>query len=106
MIDFETAFVGGLDICFGRWDLKQHPLADVHPESITKEVWPGQDYNNVRITRNPNTAKLISFTEPNVSRLAKGVQHVTNVHQIVWTFKMSLTGKSVIHNFSSILLTK
>ncbi|EPS42367.1 hypothetical protein H072_3671 [Dactylellina haptotyla CBS 200.50] len=49
VIDHELAFIGGLDICFGRWDLKQHPLADVHPETIKKEIWPGQDYNNNRI---------------------------------------------------------
>ena len=46
VIDHELAFVGGIDICFGRWDLKQHPLADLHPSTIEKEIWPGQDYNN------------------------------------------------------------
>ncbi|KAF3186822.1 hypothetical protein TWF225_004449 [Orbilia oligospora] len=49
VIDHELAFIGGLDICFGRWDLKQHPLADVHPETVRNEIWPGQDYNNNRI---------------------------------------------------------
>ncbi|KAF3922097.1 hypothetical protein ABW20_dc0109810 [Dactylellina cionopaga] len=49
IIDHELAFIGGLDICFGRWDLKQHPLADVHPATVREEIWPGQDYNNNRI---------------------------------------------------------
>jgi phospholipase D1/2 len=43
------AFIGGLDLCFGRWDLHQHPLVDVHPQSVRKEIWPGQDFNNNRV---------------------------------------------------------
>lgn len=47
MIDHKMAFIGGIDLSFGRWDLKQHPLADVHPGGVVNEVWPGQDFNNV-----------------------------------------------------------
>ncbi|TVY16616.1 Phospholipase D1 [Lachnellula arida] len=49
VIDYNTAFIGGLDLCFGRWDAHQHALADVHPEGVQHEVWPGQDFNNNRI---------------------------------------------------------
>jgi len=49
VIDYNTAFIGGLDLCFGRWDNHQHPLADVHPEGVSHEVWPGQDFNNNRV---------------------------------------------------------
>ncbi|KAK3389532.1 hypothetical protein B0H63DRAFT_492449 [Podospora didyma] len=49
VIDYELAFIGGLDLCFGRWDSHQHALADVHPEGIANEVWPGQDFNNNRV---------------------------------------------------------
>lgn len=49
VIDYEMAFVGGLDLCFGRWDVHQHALSDVHPEGVANEVWPGQDFNNNRI---------------------------------------------------------
>ncbi|KZF23346.1 phospholipase D/nuclease [Xylona heveae TC161] len=49
VIDYNLAFIGGLDLCFGRWDSKQHPLADVHPAGVRNEVWPGQDFNNNRI---------------------------------------------------------
>ncbi|KAI9739152.1 MAG: hypothetical protein M1834_007365 [Cirrosporium novae-zelandiae] len=49
VIDYELAFIGGLDLCFGRWDSRQHPLADVHPAGVQSEVWPGQDFNNNRI---------------------------------------------------------
>ncbi|KAF8253235.1 phospholipase D/nuclease [Wilcoxina mikolae CBS 423.85] len=49
VIDHKLAFIGGLDMCFGRWDMHQHPLADVHPEGVANEIWPGQDFNNNRI---------------------------------------------------------
>ena len=49
VIDYELAFIGGLDICYGRWDLRQHLLADVHPSGVQNEVFPGQDFNNNRI---------------------------------------------------------
>ncbi len=49
VIDYSLAFIGGLDLCFGRWDQRCHPLADVHPAGVQNEVFPGQDYNNNRI---------------------------------------------------------
>ena len=49
VIDYAIAFIGGLDLCFGRWDARQHPLSDVHPEGVSEEIWPGQDFNNNRI---------------------------------------------------------
>lgn len=49
VIDYNLAFIGGLDLCFGRWDTKQHPLSDVSPAGMENMVFPGQDYNNNRI---------------------------------------------------------
>ncbi|KAL2825272.1 hypothetical protein BDW59DRAFT_146321 [Aspergillus cavernicola] len=49
VIDYELAFIGGIDLCFGRWDANQHPLADVHPSRLRSETFPGQDFNNNRI---------------------------------------------------------
>ncbi|KZF26507.1 phospholipase D/nuclease [Xylona heveae TC161] len=49
LVDGEIAFMGGLDLCFGRWDLNQHPVADAHPEDLSQIVFPGQDFNNARI---------------------------------------------------------
>lgn len=49
VIDYEMAFIGGLDLCFGRWDMHQHPLADLHPTGVEDNIWPGQDFNNNRI---------------------------------------------------------
>ncbi|EMC96787.1 hypothetical protein BAUCODRAFT_489830 [Baudoinia panamericana UAMH 10762] len=49
VIDYDLAFIGGLDLCFGRWDTRQHPQADAHPSGVEREVFPGQDFNNNRI---------------------------------------------------------
>jgi phospholipase D1/2 len=49
VIDYNMAFIGGLDLCFGRWDTKTHPLSDVHPAGVENEIFPGQDFNNNRI---------------------------------------------------------
>ncbi|KAL8939295.1 MAG: hypothetical protein Q9216_003430 [Gyalolechia sp. 2 TL-2023] len=49
VVDGKTAFMGGLDLCYGRWDLNQHPIADCHPSNINDTVFPGQEYNNARV---------------------------------------------------------
>jgi len=43
VVDYDTAFVGGLDMCFGRWDRRDHPVAD--PCHLAT-LWPGRDYYN------------------------------------------------------------
>lgn len=48
LIDGEIAFMGGLDLCFGRFDTNDHPIADAHPSDIDQIIFPGQDYNNAR----------------------------------------------------------
>lgn len=49
VIDYNLAFIGGLDLCFGRWDNRQHVLADVCPAGVENTIFPGQDFNNNRI---------------------------------------------------------
>jgi phospholipase D1/2 len=49
VVDYKVAFIGGLDLCFGRWDTHTHALSDIHPEGVANEVWPGQDFNNNRV---------------------------------------------------------
>lgn len=49
LIDGQIAFMGGLDMCFGRWDTNQHAIADLHPSDVNDTVFPGQDYNNSRV---------------------------------------------------------
>lgn len=56
LIDGKIAFMGGLDLCFGRWDTHQHAIADVHPGDLQEIVFPGQDYNNARVLDFQNVA--------------------------------------------------
>jgi phospholipase D1/2 len=49
LVDGQIAFMGGLDLCYGRWDTHQHSIADAHPGDLDQIVFPGQDYNNARI---------------------------------------------------------
>lgn len=56
LIDHNIAFMGGLDLCYGRWDTNQHSIADAHPSDLNKIVFPGQDFNNARVMDFDNVA--------------------------------------------------
>lgn len=53
VIDEAIAFMGGLDLCFGRWDTSQHVLIDedFKPGATGEEgpIWPGKDMANERV---------------------------------------------------------
>jgi len=56
LIDGQIGFMGGLDMCYGRWDTWQHSISDVHPQDLQDIVFPGQDYNNARVMDFQNVA--------------------------------------------------
>ncbi|KAL1953035.1 hypothetical protein VTO42DRAFT_3744 [Malbranchea cinnamomea] len=59
LIDHTIAFIGGIDLCFGRWDTPQHLCTDdkmtgFEPSDLPKDadhcqLWPGKDYSNPRV---------------------------------------------------------
>ncbi|RPA72542.1 phospholipase D [Ascobolus immersus RN42] len=59
IVDHMVAFVGGIDLCFGRWDTPQHTLNDdkvtgfeqgmAQGEVDEFQLWPGKDYSNPRV---------------------------------------------------------
>ncbi|KAI5356651.1 putative phospholipase D/Transphosphatidylase, PX domain superfamily [Septoria linicola] len=60
VVDNMMAFVGGVDLCFGRWDDPCHSLTDDKLTGFEAEfndtrdsehcqVWPGKDYSNPRV---------------------------------------------------------
>lgn len=48
VIDNKVAAMGGLDACYGRWDTRDHPLADVHPTEFYKSLFPGQGRKHLK----------------------------------------------------------
>ncbi|RDW67489.1 uncharacterized protein DSM5745_09355 [Aspergillus mulundensis] len=65
IVDQQLAFIGGLDLSFGRWDPVQHPIADSHPCKVHPTVFPGQDYNNARVA---NYTDLEHWEKNNLDR--------------------------------------
>ena len=61
VVDNMMAFVGGVDLCFGRWDDSCHSLTDdkltgfeldaggVPRDAEHCQMWPGKDYSNPRV---------------------------------------------------------
>ncbi|CAH9061535.1 unnamed protein product [Cuscuta epithymum] len=49
IVDHQVCFIGGLDLCFGRYDSFEHKVGDCPPL-----IWPGKDYYNPRESE-PNT---------------------------------------------------
>ncbi|KAF8392647.1 hypothetical protein HHK36_022996 [Tetracentron sinense] len=43
IVDYQICFIGGLDLCFGRYDTNEHKVGDYPPL-----IWPGKDYYNPR----------------------------------------------------------
>lgn len=59
IVDHTLAFVGGIDLCFGRWDTPQHTVIDdkltgfeetnMPKDADHCQLWPGKDYSNPRV---------------------------------------------------------
>lgn len=59
IVDYTVAFIGGIDLCFGRWDTPQHTvvddkltgfeLSDTPKDADHCQLWPGKDYSNPRV---------------------------------------------------------
>ncbi|RXH82202.1 hypothetical protein DVH24_036543 [Malus domestica] len=43
IVDYQICYIGGLDLCFGRYDTVEHKVGDCPPH-----IWPGKDYYNPR----------------------------------------------------------
>lgn len=63
VVDYNLAFLGGIDLCYGRYDTSEHTLVDDSPvdflalntETLTEaefsdfRIFPGKDYSNTRV---------------------------------------------------------
>lgn len=54
-LSFRIACVGGLDLCYGRYDTHNFQMADVETD-LLRQMFPGQDYNNARVADFENVA--------------------------------------------------
>lgn len=96
VVDNHRACIGGLDICFGRWDTQNHPLADAHPTDFSRTLFPGQDYNNARITDFQNVSSYVSET---ISVLESPRMPWHDVRLLVFSFpQRRLTHSSGAHD--------
>lgn len=86
VVDNHYAAIGGLDLCFGRWDTHTHPLADVHPTDFSRTLFPGQDYNNARVM---DFKEVYNYASNTLSILDTGRMPWHDVH-------MTLVGPAVL----------
>ena len=76
IIDQMIAYVGGLDLCWGRWDIHEHPIVEPNnPDEMYK--WPGIDYSNGRIN---DFDKVREYLKENVDRNKKPRMPWHDVH--------------------------
>ena len=76
IIDQIIAYVGGLDLCWGRWDTNDHPLVE-EPNNELIYNWPGIDYSNNRIN---DFSKVKEYLKENVDRTQKPRMPWHDVH--------------------------
>ncbi|ORZ14534.1 hypothetical protein BCR42DRAFT_329482 [Absidia repens] len=65
IVDNRLAFLGGLDLCYGRYDAHDHSVIDAPAEGIEHEMFPGQDYSNPRVK---DFANVINYDQTLVDR--------------------------------------
>ncbi|KAL8171808.1 hypothetical protein V2J09_023612 [Rumex salicifolius] len=75
-VDYQICFIGGLDLCFGRYDTVEHRVGDC-PSS----TWPGKDYYNPRESE-PNCWQNMMIDELDREKHPRMPWH--DVHCALW----------------------
>ncbi|KAK6121067.1 hypothetical protein DH2020_045196 [Rehmannia glutinosa] len=76
IVDHKICFIGGLDLCFGRYDTIEHKVGDFPPFQ-----WPGKDYYNPRESE-PNSWEDALKDELDREKYPRMPWH--DVHCAVW----------------------
>ncbi|KAL7126517.1 hypothetical protein ABFS83_14G193200 [Erythranthe nasuta] len=76
IVDHKICFIGGLDLCFGRYDTVEHKIGDCPPS-----LWPGKDYYNPRESE-PNSWEDTMKDELDREKYPRMPWH--DVHCAVW----------------------
>ncbi|KAG1225117.1 hypothetical protein G6F35_003596 [Rhizopus arrhizus] len=67
IVDNRLAFIGGLDLCWGRYDTHSHRITDYPAKGHLHEIFPGQDYSN------PRVKDFLSVTQYNLTLVDRQV---------------------------------
>ncbi|XP_022870656.1 phospholipase D zeta 1-like isoform X2 [Olea europaea var. sylvestris] len=76
IVDHKMCFIGGLDLCFGRYDTIEHKVGDFPPF-----LWPGKDYYNPRESE-PNSWEDAMRDEMDREKYPRMPWH--DVHCALW----------------------
>lgn len=76
VVDNQICFIGGLDLCFGRYDTVNHRVGD-----FPSQIWPGKDYYNPRESE-PNSWEDMLKDELDRQRYPRMPWH--DVHCALW----------------------
>lgn len=76
IVDYQICFIGGLDLCFGRYDTVEHRVGD-----CPSHIWPGKDYYNPRESE-PNSWEESMKDELDRERYPRMPWH--DVHCALW----------------------
>ncbi|GAB4843659.1 Phospholipase D zeta 1 [Ancistrocladus abbreviatus] len=76
IVDYQVCFIGGMDLCFGRYDTCQHLVGDYPPVT-----WPGKDYYNPRESE-PNSWEDMMKDELERTKYPRMPWH--DVHCALW----------------------
>ncbi|PON88229.1 Phospholipase D family [Trema orientale] len=76
IVDYQICFIGGLDLCFGRYDTAEHKVGDCPPL-----MWPGKDYYNPRESE-PNSWEDTMKDELDRTKYPRMPWH--DVHCALW----------------------
>ncbi|XVE89606.1 hypothetical protein DITRI_Ditri20bG0009200 [Diplodiscus trichospermus] len=76
IIDYQICFIGGLDLCYGRYDTVEHRVGDCPPL-----LWPGKDYYNPRESE-PNSWEESMKDELERGKYPRMPWH--DVHCAIW----------------------
>jgi phospholipase D1/2 len=76
IVDHHVCFLGGLDLCFGRYDSPEHQVSD-----FPSQMWPGKDYYNPRESE-PNSWEDAMKDELDRQKFPRMPWH--DVHCALW----------------------
>lgn len=76
IVDHQICFIGGLDLCFGRYDSGEHKIGD-----HSSLIWPGKDYYNPRESE-PNSWEDTMKDELDRAKYPRMPWH--DVHCALW----------------------